>query len=71
MSRNKYFTVRVGDKTYRLSLDGGMKLVQRMDANPYDLSDYELQCAQRFENFFLGLKRQSEQRWWGVVGPPA
>ena len=70
MSGKKYFDVRTSDKTYRMSLDEGMDLVQRMDSNPYDLSSQELQCAQRFENFFLELKRQRGQRCWGVVRPP-
>lgn len=70
MSEKKYFHVRTSDMTYRMSLDEGMALVQRMDANPYGLSYHELKCAQRFESFFLELKRQSSQRRWGVVQPP-
>jgi hypothetical protein len=70
MSEKKYFDVRISDMTYRMSLDEGMALVQRMDANPYGLSYQELQCAQRFENFFLELKRQSSQRRWGVIQRP-
>ena len=70
MNEKKYFHVRISDMTYMMSLDEGMALVQRMDANPYGLSYHELQCAQRFENFFLELKRQSSQRRWGVVQPP-
>ena len=70
MSGKKYFDVRTSGKTYRMSLDEGMDLVQRMDSNPYDLSGQELKCAQQFENFFLELKRQCGQRSWGVVRPP-
>jgi hypothetical protein len=57
MDGKKYFDVRIDGETYRVPLDEGMDLVQRMDATPYDLSDHELQCAQRFESFFLEIKR--------------
>ncbi|MDG1936084.1 MAG: hypothetical protein P8I83_06685 [Paracoccaceae bacterium] len=70
MSGKKYFDVRTSAKIYRMTLEEGTDLVQRMDRNSYDLSSQELQCAQRFENFFLELKRQCGQRCWGVVRPP-
>jgi hypothetical protein len=57
MDGKKDFDVRIDGETYRVPLDEGMDLVQRMDATPYDLSDHELQCAQRFESFFLEIKR--------------
>ena len=70
MSEKKYFDVRTSDKIYRMTLDEGTHLVQRMDINPYDLSSQELQCAQQFENFFLKLKRHCGKSCWGVVRPP-
>ena len=53
-----------------MSLDEGMELVQRMDTNPYNLSLNEIECAEKFENYFLELKLQNKQRFWGVVHPP-
>ena len=70
MSVKKLFAVNVNNKTYRISLDEGMELVQRMDTNPYHLSLNEIACAEKFENYFLELKRQNKQRYWGVVHPP-
>ena len=70
MSVKKLFAVNVNNKTYRISLDEGMELVQRMDTNPYHLSLNEIACAEKFENYFLELKRQNKQRFWGVVHPP-
>ena len=70
MTVKKYFAVRVSDKTYKISLDEGMGLVRRMDTDPYNLSDHEIQCAQSFENYFLELKQQNGRRRWGVVHPP-
>ena len=52
MDGKKYFDVRIDGEMCRISLDEGMDLVRRMDTNPYDLSDHELQCAQRVESFF-------------------
>ena len=70
MAVKKFFAVNVNNKTYRMSLDQGMELVQRMDTNPYNLSLNEIECAEKFENYFLELKFQNKQRFWGVVHPP-
>ena len=70
MAVKKFFAVNVNNKTYRMSLDQGMELVQRMDTNPYNLSSNEIECAEKFENYFLELKFQNKQRFWGVVHPP-
>ena len=70
MNGKKYFDVSISDITYRMSLDDGMHLVHQMDVNPYNLSVHQLRCAQRFESFFLELKRKSNKRCWGVIQPP-
>ena len=70
MAVKKFFAVNVNNKTYRMSLDEGMELVQQMDTNPYHLSLNEIECAEKFENYFLELKLQNKQRFWGVVHPP-
>ena len=70
MAVKKIFAVNVNNKIYRMSLDEGMELVQRMDANPYHLTLNEIECAEKFENYFLELKLQNKKRFWGVVHPP-